>query len=48
VAAISVAVPKFGQQQLQKERVIKHVVAAAQEISAKLGHSGRSKTAALG
>jgi IclR family KDG regulon transcriptional repressor len=48
VAAISVAVPKFGQQQLQKERVVKHVVAAAQEISAKLGHSGRSKTAALG
>jgi IclR family KDG regulon transcriptional repressor len=47
VASISVAVPKFGQQQLQKERVIKHVVAAAQEISAKLGHSGRSKTAAL-
>jgi IclR family KDG regulon transcriptional repressor len=48
VAAISVAVPKFGQQQLPRDRVIKHVVAAAQEISAKLGYSGRAKNAALG
>jgi len=48
VAAISVAVPKFGQQQLPKERIIKHVVAAAAEISGKLGYSSRSKTPALG
>ncbi|MBV8170758.1 MAG: IclR family transcriptional regulator [Candidatus Eremiobacteraeota bacterium] len=47
VAAISVAVPKFGQQQLPRDRVIKHVVSAAQEISAKLGYSGRAKNAAL-
>src|SRR5579864_2121705 len=48
VASISVAVPKFGQQQLPRDRVIKHVVAAAQEISAKLGYTGRGKGATLG
>jgi IclR family transcriptional regulator, KDG regulon repressor len=48
VAAISVAVPKFGQQALPKDRIIKAVVGAAQEISAKLGFSGRPKAAALG
>lgn len=46
VAAISVAVPKIGQQSVNKEKIIKQVVSAAQEISAKLGYSGRNKTAA--
>lgn len=48
VAAISVAVPKIGQQNVNKDKIIKHVVQAAQEISAKLGFSGRGKAATLG
>ncbi|MBV8164578.1 MAG: IclR family transcriptional regulator [Candidatus Eremiobacteraeota bacterium] len=48
VAAISVSVPKMGQQPVQKDRLIKAVVQAAQEISAKLGYSGRPKAASLG
>lgn len=48
VAAISIAVPKMGQQTLQKERLIKGVVQAAGDISAKLGYSGRPKPATLG
>ena len=48
VAAISIAVPKIGQQNVQKDRLIKAVVQAAQEISAKLGYSGRPKAASLG
>lgn len=47
VASISVAVPKLGQQALQKERLIRGIVEKAQEISGKLGYSGRAKTAAL-
>jgi IclR family transcriptional regulator, KDG regulon repressor len=47
VASISVAVPKLGQQALQKERLIRGIVEKAQEISSKLGYSGRAKTAAL-
>jgi IclR family KDG regulon transcriptional repressor len=48
VAAISISVPKIGQQNVQKDRLIKAVVQAAQEISAKLGYSGRPKAASLG
>ena len=48
VASISIAVPKIGQQNVQKDRLIKSVVQAAQEISAKLGYSGRPKAASLG
>lgn len=48
VAAISVSVPKIGQQPLQKDRLIKAVQQAAQEISAKLGYTGRPKTTPLG
>lgn len=48
VAAISISVPKIGQQNVQKDRLIKSVVQAAQEISAKLGYSGRPKAASLG
>jgi IclR family transcriptional regulator, KDG regulon repressor len=48
VAAVSVSVPKIGQQAVQKDRLIKAVVQAAQEISAKLGYSGRPKAASLG
>jgi DNA-binding IclR family transcriptional regulator len=48
VAAISVSVPKMGQQPVQKDRLIKAVVQAAQEISTKLGYSGRPKAASLG
>jgi DNA-binding IclR family transcriptional regulator len=48
LAAISVSVPKIGQQAVQKDRLIKAVVQAAQEISAKLGYSGRPKAATLG
>jgi IclR family transcriptional regulator, KDG regulon repressor len=45
VAAISVSVPKIGQQAPPKDRLIKAVVAAATEISAKMGYSGRPKVA---
>lgn len=48
VASMSVSAPKIGQQPVQKERIIKHVVQAAQEISTKLGFSGRGKGAGLG
>jgi len=48
VASISISVPKIGQQNVQKDRLIKAVVQAAQEISAKLGYSGRPKAASLG
>jgi IclR family KDG regulon transcriptional repressor len=48
VAAISVAVPKIGAQNVQKDRIIKNVVQAAQEISAKLGYTGRPKTNTIG
>ena len=48
VAAISVAIPKIGQQSINKERIVKHVMQAAQEISTKLGFSGRGKSATLG
>ena len=48
VASISVAVPKIGQQNLQRDRIIKAVVQAAQEISAKLGYTGRAKGTTLG
>lgn len=48
VASISVAVPKIGQQNLQKDRIIKAVTTAASEISAKLGYTGRGKAATLG
>jgi IclR family KDG regulon transcriptional repressor len=48
VASISVAVPKIGQPTLQKDRVIKAVSAAAQEISGKLGFTGRGKATTLG
>jgi IclR family transcriptional regulator, KDG regulon repressor len=48
VASISVAVPKIGQQNVQKDRIIKAVVASAGEISAKLGFTGRGKATALG
>jgi IclR family KDG regulon transcriptional repressor len=48
VASISVAVPKIGQQNVQKERIVKAVVAAALEISTKLGFTGRGKAATLG
>lgn len=48
VASMSVAAPKIGQQPLQKDRIIKHLLQAAQEISTKLGYSGRGKNAALG
>jgi DNA-binding IclR family transcriptional regulator len=48
VASISVSVPKIGQQNVQKDRIIKAVVAAAQEISTKLGFTGRGKAATLG
>ena len=47
-ASISISVPKIGQQNVQKDRLIKAVVQAAQEISAKLGYSGRPKAASLG
>jgi IclR family KDG regulon transcriptional repressor len=45
VAAISISVPKIGQQAPAKDRLIKGVIAAATEISAKMGYSGRPKTA---
>jgi len=48
VAAISVSVPKIGAQNVQRDRIIKHVVQAAQEISAKLGYTGRPKTSTIG
>ncbi|MDQ6766667.1 MAG: IclR family transcriptional regulator [Candidatus Eremiobacteraeota bacterium] len=48
VAAISISVPKMGQQTVQKDRLIKSVMQASQEISAKLGYSGRPKAATLG
>lgn len=48
VAAISVSVPKIGQQAVQKDRLIKSVVQAAAEISGKMGYSGRPKAAPLG
>lgn len=48
VAAISVSVPKIGAQNVQRDRIIKHVVQAAQEISAKLGYTGRPKTSTVG
>jgi DNA-binding IclR family transcriptional regulator len=48
IAAISVSVPKIGAQNVQKDRIIKHVVQAAQEISAKLGYTGRPKTNTIG
>ena len=48
IAAISVSVPKIGTQNVQKDRIIKHVVQAAQEISAKLGYTGRPKTNTIG
>jgi IclR family transcriptional regulator, KDG regulon repressor len=48
VGSISISVPKIGQQTVQKDRLIKSVVQAAQEISGKLGYSGRPKTASLG
>ena len=48
VAAISVAVPKIGPQAVNKERIIKQVVQAAQEIAAKLGYAGRPKAATIG
>jgi len=41
-------VPKIGQQNLQRDRIIKAVVQAAQEISAKLGYAGRGKGTTLG
>jgi IclR family KDG regulon transcriptional repressor len=46
VAAISVVVPRIGQQAPAKERLTKAVVAAAGEISAKMGYTGRPKAAA--
>ena len=46
VAAISVMVPRIGQQAPAKERLTKAVTAAAGEISAKMGYTGRPKTAA--
>jgi IclR family transcriptional regulator, KDG regulon repressor len=48
VASISVSVPKIGQQGIQKDRVIKAVTQTAQEISTKLGFTGRGKAATLG
>lgn len=48
VAAISLAVPKMGQQPVQKDRLIKAVIQAAQDISAKMGYSGRPKSTPLG
>lgn len=48
VASISVAVPKIGQQPVQKDRIIRAVIQEAQEISSKLGFSGRGKSAGLG
>lgn len=48
VAAISVAVPKIGQQSVNKEKIAKQVVQAAQEISTKLGFTGRGKSTSLG
>jgi len=48
VASISVSVPKIGQQTVQKDRIIKAVVQSAQEISTKLGYTGRGKAATLG
>lgn len=48
VGAISVSVPKIGQQPVQKDRLIKGVVQAAQDISTKLGYTGRPKAATVG
>ncbi len=48
VGSISVSVPRIGQQTVQKDRLIKGVMQAAQEISAKMGYSGRPKAASLG
>jgi len=48
VAAISVSVPKMGPQPVQKDRLVKAVVQAAQDISGKLGYTGRPKAASLG
>ena len=48
VAGISVAIPKIGQAAVNKDRIIKQVIAAAQEISTKLGFTGRGKPATLG
>jgi IclR family KDG regulon transcriptional repressor len=46
VAAVSVSVAKLGQQPVAKDRLIKAVLAAATEMSAKMGYSGRPKPAA--
>ena len=48
VGGISVAIPKIGQAAVNKDRIIKQVVAASQEISTKLGFTGRGKTGTIG
>ena len=48
VASISVAVPKIGLQNVQRERIVKAVTQAAQEISGRLGFTGRGKASTLG